>query len=72
MSRPRIEIGTWGEFDYQERGGGVRARAYFGDGDGGKRLVKATGATKAAAERTLKAKLSKRADCRPIDAGPHC
>ena len=68
MSRPRIEIGTWGEFDYQEAGKcGVRARAYFRDWDGSRRLVQATGATKAAAERALKSKLAKRADCRPTD-----
>ena len=68
MSRPRLDIGTWGEFVFHALpGGNVRARANFRDWDGAKRLVQATGPTRAAAERALKLKLTQRSLCNPTD-----
>jgi len=61
MSRPRIPLGTFGEITCQEMPSGhVRARALYRDWDGHARQVQASGPTKAAAERVLKAKLSAR------------
>ena len=68
MSRPRIPIGTFGEFTFQAtKSGEVRARTYFRDWDGTKRLVQASGPTQAAAERSLKVKLNARTRSQPID-----
>ena len=68
MSRPRIPIGTFGEFTFQAtKSGEVRARTYFRDWDGTKRLVQASGPTQAAAERALKVKLNTRTRSQPID-----
>ena len=68
MSRPRIPIGTFGEFTYETTTTGrVRARTYFRDWDGAKRLIQASGLTQAAAERALKVKLNERTQTRPQD-----
>ena len=68
MSRPRLPIGTFGEFTYETTGTGrVRARTYFRDWDGTKRLIQASGATQAAAERALKVKLNERTQTQPQD-----
>ena len=51
MSRPRIPIGTFGEFTFQAtKSGEVRARTYFRDWDGTKRLVQASGPAQAAVQ----------------------
>src|SRR4051812_38882661 len=61
MSRPRTPIGTFGEIDYRTNPSGtVRARARYRDDDGRLRPVEATGATRKAAERTLKEKIARR------------
>jgi len=66
--RPRIDIGTCGDVVFQIAStGGVRARAYYRDWDGSRRLVQASGETKAAAERALKLKLTRRAHTNPTD-----
>ena len=67
MSRPRINIGTWGDFYFEPVPGGVCARSYYRDWDGSRRLVQASGPTQTAAERALKLKLSQRSDVRPTD-----
>jgi len=69
MSRPRLDIGTFGAFTYQTTpSGDVRARTYFRDWDGSRRLVQATGNTKATAERSLRRSLTIRAQRRtPVD-----
>ena len=57
-----------GEFDYfTKKSGKVRVRTNFRDWDGRKRLIQASGSTKAAAERILKQKLLDRTQCRPTD-----
>ena len=57
MGRPRLTIGTFGDIGYQRAAGGrVVARARYRDWDGKARLVQATGETRKAAERALKAK----------------
>ena len=59
--RPRTTIGTFGEFAYVAAPNGkVKARVRFRDDDGQLRLVQATGESRKAAERALKAKLSLR------------
>lgn len=61
MGRPRLTIGTFGDIGYQRATGGrVVARARYRDWDGKARLVQATGETRKAAERALKAKLADR------------
>ncbi|MCL2780650.1 MAG: site-specific integrase [Actinomycetia bacterium] len=62
MARPRTVIGTFGDFSYVDTTGGrVKARVRFRDDDGQLRQVQATGTSRKAAERELKAKLAKRA-----------
>ena len=62
MARPRLPIGTFGEFGFSTTASGkVRARTRFRDWDGVSRLVQASGCTQSAAERALKEKLSARA-----------
>jgi hypothetical protein len=69
MSRPRLVIGTFGEFTYQTTKTGLaRARALSRDWDGTARQVQASAATRAGAERALKAKLGSRILCQPFDA----
>ena len=59
--RPRTTIGTFGQFTFvTATNGNVKARARFRDDDGQLRLVQATGVSRTAAERALKAKLAKR------------
>ena len=66
MSRPRIPIGTFGEFTYETTSSGrVRARTYIRDWDGRKRLVQASAATQASAERLLKVRLGERVQTTP-------
>lgn len=70
MSRPRIPIGTFGEFTFHPTGTGkVQARSYFRDWDGRKRLIQATGVSQAGAERALKIKLNQRSQVQPTDTG---
>ena len=58
---PRTPIGTFGEIDFRTNpGGGVWARVRFRDDDGQLRPVEASGATRKAAERSLKEKLASR------------
>ena len=68
MSRPRIPIGTFGDFRFMTtKTGRVSARALFRDWGGTNRQVAASGATKAAAERALKIKLNERNLYRPVE-----
>ena len=68
MSRPRIPIGTFGEITFQPTKTGLtRARALFRDWDGKTRLVQASAPTRAAAERTLRVKMTGRALFQPAD-----
>lgn len=61
MSRPRLTIGTYGAVNFQTMlTGRVVARTRFRDWDGKSRLVQATAASKSAAERKLKARLTER------------
>lgn len=61
MGRPRTAIGTFGDFSYSTASNGkIKARVRFRDDDGQLRLVQATGATRKAAERALKEKLTRR------------
>lgn len=61
MSRPRLTIGTFGEIACAEVAlGRFQARTRYRDWDGVTRQVQTTAATRAAAERALKAKLSER------------
>ena len=53
-----MPVGTFGEITFQPvDSGAVRARAYYRDWDGARRLVEAVGPTQARAERALKVKL---------------
>ncbi len=57
MSRPRLSIGTFGDFGYRSLvSGQVLARARYRDWDGLTRQVQASGSTKKAAEAALKVK----------------
>jgi integrase len=68
MARPRLPIGTFGEVRYlTTKSGTVSARVDFRDWDGAKRLVQASGATQAAAERALKIKVQQRIRTSPQD-----
>ncbi|WP_375406006.1 hypothetical protein [uncultured Amnibacterium sp.] len=61
MARPRITIGTFGDIAHTNLyPGGIQARTRYRDWDGVTRQVQATAATRTAAERALKAKLSDR------------
>lgn len=66
MSRERLTIGTFGEIGYLDAANGhVIARTRYRDWDGKSRLVQVTGATRAQAERVLKAKLADRSLFQP-------
>lgn len=66
MSRQRLTIGTFGEIGYLRAAGGrTVARVRYRDWDGKTRLVQATGDTRKAAERALKAKLTDRSLFQP-------
>lgn len=70
MSRPRLTIGTYSEIWFQRTDGSrIVARARYRDWDGKNRLVQATGASRAAAERALKAKLVDRSLFQPSGSG---
>ncbi len=70
MGRPRLTIGTYGAIGFQKLDSGrVVARTRFRDWDGKSRLVQATAAAKAAAERALKAKLKDRGLFQPAGIG---
>lgn len=59
--RPPTDLGTWGSIHtFRVRDGAYRARTRIRDADGMTRQVTATGTTKAAAERALRAKLAER------------
>jgi integrase len=66
MGRPRTPIGTFGKINFTDTPTGrVAACARYRDWDGTPRRVKATGDSKAAAERALRAKLGQRALFQP-------
>ncbi|WP_308465312.1 hypothetical protein [Rathayibacter soli] len=66
MSRPRLPIGTFGEFTYRTLPSGhILARARYRDWDGLTRQVQASAATRTSAELLLKEKLSLRAVYQP-------
>jgi integrase len=66
MSRPRLPIGTFGDFSYRPLASGhTLARARYRDWDGQTRQVQASGPTKKIAEIALKEKLSERAVYQP-------
>ncbi|MDQ4490778.1 site-specific integrase [Sinomonas sp. ASV486] len=66
MSRQRLAVGTFGEIGYLPAAGGRSvARARYRGWDGRTRLVQATGETRRAAERALKAKLADRSLFQP-------
>lgn len=66
MSRQRLTIGTFGDISYLDSPNGrIVARARYRDWDGKNRLVQATGDTRKAAERALKAKLAERSLFQP-------
>lgn len=66
MSRPRLPIGTFGDFSYRPLASGhILARARYRDWDGLTRQVQASGPTKKAGEIALKEKLSERALYQP-------
>lgn len=61
MGRPPLPLGTFGKILFLRGAGGrVEARAKFRDFDGRVRLVSRVGPTRAAAERLLKAELTRR------------
>ena len=66
MGRPRTPIGTFGVIATRVQPNGNHvARARYRDWDGSNRLVQATGASRAAAERKLKQKLAERSLYQP-------
>lgn len=67
MGRPRTPIGTFGEVRYATSNGKVQARTRYRDWDGKLRQVQATGPTRTAAARALKAKLAHRVAVAPVD-----
>jgi integrase len=61
MGRPPLPVGTFGRIGFLRMPSGeIQARARFRDFDGRTRLVSKTGASRAAAERALKAELTVR------------
>lgn len=70
MARPRLTIGTYGEIWFQRASSGrIVARARYRDWDGRTRLVQATGASRNAASRGLKARLADRSLFQPAGSG---
>lgn len=70
MGRPRLDIGTYGDVTYSTaRTGTITARTRYRDWDGLRRLVQASGPTRKAAERALKAKLAERSLFQPPAGG---
>ncbi|MDR1152382.1 MAG: site-specific integrase [Bifidobacteriaceae bacterium] len=68
MSRPRLDVGTFGQIVFLSTPSGmVEARVRFRDHDGKRRQVQATARTQGAAERALKCKLATRATYQPGD-----
>jgi integrase len=66
MSRPRLPIGTFGDFNYRPLASGhILARARYRDWDGQTRQVQASGPTQKTAEIALKEKLSERSVYQP-------
>jgi hypothetical protein len=66
MSRPRLPIGTFGDFSYRPLASGhILARARYRDWDGQTRQVQTSGPTQKSAEMALKEKLSVRAVYQP-------
>ncbi len=66
MSRARLPIGTFGAIDVTRNARGTfAARTRYRDWDGARRLVQATGPTRAAAESALKRKLADRSLLQP-------
>jgi len=68
MPRPRLTIGTVGDITTRKvPSGRFEARTRYRDWDGKTRQVQSTGATAAAAERALKARLVERSELQPAD-----
>lgn len=69
MPRPRLPIGTFGDFSYRPLASGhILARARYRDWDGLTRQVQASGSSQKSAELALKEKLSERALFQPGSA----
>lgn len=62
MGRPQLDLGTFGRFRIYARGDSFRATTLYRDYDGKTRQVQASGKTKAAAERALRAALRDRSE----------
>jgi len=60
VARPRLKIGTSGALFTTRRGNYWRARTWFRDYDGKRRLVEATGRTKGIASQRLRNRLAER------------
>jgi hypothetical protein len=68
MPRPRLAIGTVGDITTRKvPSGRFEARTRYRDWGGRTRQVQSTGATAAAAERALKARLVERSELQPTD-----
>jgi hypothetical protein len=68
ISRPRPTIGTVGDITTRKvPSGRFEARTRYRDWDGKTRQVQSSGATAAAAERALKARLVERSELQPAD-----
>jgi integrase len=68
MPRPRLTIGTVGDITIRKVASGrFEARSRYRDWDGKTRQVQSSGATAAAAERALKARLVERSELQPAD-----
>ncbi|MET4580984.1 integrase [Conyzicola nivalis] len=68
MARQRLSIGTFGDISTRvSPTGRYLARTRYRDWDGRTRQVQSTGATAAAAERALKARLVERSELQPAD-----
>jgi len=68
MSWPRLTIGTVGDITIRKLASGrFEARTRYRDWDGKTRQVQSSGATAAAAERGLKARLVERSELQPAD-----
>lgn len=64
MARPRIPIGTFGAIGFTHENGLIVADTRFRDDDGRLRRIRASGASRAEAERHLKSQLAARASYR--------
>ena len=68
MSRPRIQIGTFGEITFINRPNmRIEARTRYRDWDGQTRIIQVTAGSRPAAELALKKKLAERNAFQPVD-----